>query len=251
MDLRAPINDVVAQATGRAHRQDTVLAGSGGPAGNARLMAWTGLALLVLFLAELITVLDVRGLVNWHMAIGVLLVPPTLLKTASTGWRMVRYYLGHRPYHDAGPPPMILRLLGPLVVLSTLGLLASGVALLVLGPDTSRNTLVSLLGQRVDAVTIHQGIFVIWAGAAGIHTLCRLVPALRSTAVRLTAARFTAVPGIAPQQVPGQYRRAVTLATTMVVAVVTAALVFTSATAWQSASHRFGPNSQGHHATHR
>jgi hypothetical protein len=241
MDLRALTNDVVAQATGRAHRQDTVLAGSGGPAGNARLTAWTGLALLVLFLAELITLLDVRGLVNWHMAIGVLLVPPTLLKTGSTGWRMMRYYLGHRPYHDAGPPPLILRLLGPLVVVSTIGLLASGVTLLALGPDTSRNTLVSLLGQRVDAITIHQGIFVIWAGAAGIHTLCRLVPALRSTAL----------PGTAPQQVPGRYRRATALAMTMVVAVVTAVLVFTSATAWESASHRFGPVSQGHHATPR
>lgn len=42
----------VEELTGRADRRDPVLAGTGGPAGNARLTAWTGLVLLVLLAIE-------------------------------------------------------------------------------------------------------------------------------------------------------------------------------------------------------
>src|SRR5215471_4616849 len=130
MDLRSLTDPVVAEATGRTHRPDEALPG-GGPAGNARLTAWVGLVLLALFLAELVTLLDVRGLVSWHVAIGLLLIPPAIVKTVSTGWRIARYYTGSRPYRDAGPPPLLLRILGPLVVFSTLAVLASGLVLIV------------------------------------------------------------------------------------------------------------------------
>src|ERR1700730_3560478 len=113
--LSAMTSDVVSEAVGQGHREDPVLAGMGGPAGNARLTAWTGVVLLVLFIAELVTLLDVRGLVSWHVVIGVLLVPPALLKTASTGCGILRYYAGNRPFREAGPPPLLLRVLGPVV----------------------------------------------------------------------------------------------------------------------------------------
>jgi hypothetical protein len=54
----------------------------------------------------------------------VVLVPPALLKTASTGWRVVRYYRSGAPYRQAGPPPL-LRLLGPLLVAGTMALLGT------------------------------------------------------------------------------------------------------------------------------
>ena len=79
--------ELLAEAAGKGNRSDPVLPTTGGPAGNARLTAWTGLLLLVLFLAEVVTLLDVRGLLSWHVVLGTLLVPPALLKTASTGWR--------------------------------------------------------------------------------------------------------------------------------------------------------------------
>jgi hypothetical protein len=50
--LRQVTADVLAEASGRRHRTDPVAAGHGGPAGNARLTATTGLVLLVLCLAE-------------------------------------------------------------------------------------------------------------------------------------------------------------------------------------------------------
>ena len=117
---------------------DPVVPGGGGPAGNVILTAWTGLVLLALSVAELLTLFDVRGLISWHVAIGVLLIPPALLKTGTTTWRMVQYYRGDGAYQQSGPPPLLLRL-GPLVVLSTLGLLATGVLLVLLGEETSRH----------------------------------------------------------------------------------------------------------------
>jgi hypothetical protein len=126
--------------------------------------------------AELLTLFDVRGLISWHVALGALLVPPAVMKTASTGWRMARYYAGVASYRQAGPPPLLLRLLGPLVVVSTLGLLATGVLLLMLGQDRSRQSLFTLLGLRVDWLSAHQWFFAVWAVAAGLHLLGRIGP---------------------------------------------------------------------------
>lgn len=144
--LTAMVTDVVAHATGRRERANPVAAPSGGPAGNALLTAWTGLALLVLSVAELLTLLDVRGLITWHVIVGALLVPPAVLKTVTTGWRIVRYYQGDRAYQAAGPPPTLLRALGPLVVLTTLALLGTGVLLILVGEPSSRAPLVTVLG---------------------------------------------------------------------------------------------------------
>ena len=71
-DLTAETRD---EAVGRRRRHDPVLPRTGGPAGNATLTAWTGLLLLVLFLAEMVTLLDVHGLISWHIAVGALLDP--------------------------------------------------------------------------------------------------------------------------------------------------------------------------------
>src|SRR5215472_16387898 len=159
MTLRHWTDDTMAEVLGREHRTDPVLPGNGGPAGNARLTAWTGLVLLALFAVELITLLDVRGLVSWHIVVGVLLVPPALLKTATTGWRTARYYTGHRPYRQAGPPTLVLRMVGPVVVLSTLALLGTGIALILVSPPTAHDD--ALYGLSL--LNLHKAAFLIWA----------------------------------------------------------------------------------------
>jgi hypothetical protein len=184
MPIHPLIDDVLREAGGRTERRNAVAAGSGGPAGNALLIAWTGLILLVLVVAELVTLLDVNGLIDWHIGIGVLLIPVALLKTAGTGWRILRYYTGHQPYRTAGPPPTLLRILGPLVVASTLALLASGVVLIAVGEETGRRTLATVLGQRVDLITLHQILFLLFAVLAGLHVLARIVPAAALTTGR-------------------------------------------------------------------
>ena len=119
--------------------------------------------LLVLLAAEGVTILRVRELLSPHVFIGMLLVPPVLLKIASTTWRFVRYYRGAAAYRRKGPPQLLLRLLGPGVVILTLVLLASGVGLLLV----SRAWLPLLL-------KVHKASFVLWFGAMTIHVLGHL-----------------------------------------------------------------------------
>jgi hypothetical protein len=216
--------ETVSEAIGQSHRKDPVTPRTGGPAGNANLTAWTGLLLLALSVAETFTLLDVRGLISWHVVIGVLLVPPAILKTATTGWRILSYYRRSPAYAKAGPPPMLLRILGPAVVLSTLGLLGSGLLLIALGTDASRRVFLRLPLVAVDALSVHQGLFVIWILVTSLHVLGRFIPALRLTVAR--------PPTAGP--LPGSSRRAVALVCVAVVAVVAAPLVLYASGSWQS-----------------
>jgi hypothetical protein len=137
-------------------------------AANARLTASNAVVLLVLLAAEGVTTLRVRQLLSPHVFIGMVLIPPVLLKVASTAWRFARYYRGAPAYRRKGPPPLVLRLLGPVVVMLTLVLLASGVALLLVG----RSWLPLLL-------KVHKASFVLWFGAMTIHVLGHLSEVLR------------------------------------------------------------------------
>jgi len=221
--------EVVDEATGRHHRSDPVLPTTGGPAGNAQLTAWTGLILLVLFLAELVTLLDLSGLIDWHVGIGVALIPFALLKTASTGWRIVRYYTADRSYRAAGPPPMLLRLLGPLVIVVTLALLGSGLLLILMGPDSSRNSLLSVLGRPLGLRQVHAGFAVLWAVVTGAHVLTRFVPSLRLATSRGRPPRGGP---------PGFSGRAVVVLATAVVAGLAALLALPASTGWTGDHHR-------------
>lgn len=226
--LQRAVAGTLTEASGREGRNNPVLPGNGGPAGKALLTAWTALMLLVLSVAELLTLFDVRGLISWHVALGALLVPPAVIKTASTGWRMACYYVGRTPYRDAGPPPLLMRLLGPPVVVSTLGLLGTGVLLVLLGENRSHQSLVTLLGFRVDWVTAHQGFFVVWAAAVGLHLLGRIVPALRATVV----------PGFGVV-VPGRWARVLWFVAMVASAAALAVLLVHADGSWTS-FHGFG-----------
>ncbi|MGH3149225.1 MAG: hypothetical protein ACRDOB_00635 [Streptosporangiaceae bacterium] len=151
---------------GRLHRetgQRGQRRAEAGVAGNARLTASNAAVLLVLLAAEGVTIVRVRQLLTPHVFIGLLLVPPVLLKVASTGWRLVRYYRGAAAYRRKGPLPLLLRLLGPVTVILTLVLLASGVGLLMAG-----GSWLPLL------LTVHKASFVLWFGAMTIHVLGHL-----------------------------------------------------------------------------
>jgi hypothetical protein len=223
-NIPQPVKDVIAEAVGHSHRDDAVLPRTGGPAGNAVLTAWTGLVLLGLSLAELTTLLSVHRLIGWHVVIGTLLIPPAILKTASVGWRIARYYGGNPLYRKAGPPPTLLRVLGPGVVLATLGVLASGLVLVALGPQSSQAAWTSVLGHRVDYVTVHKGFFAIWLVLTGLHVLARIGPALWLTMAR---------PGrLGP--VPGGSGRIMAVVFSLAAAVGSAVLVLSAAGDWHS-----------------
>jgi hypothetical protein len=54
--------ETLTTAIGQAERDDPVRLRTGGPTGSALLTAWVGLGLLVLFVDELLTLFDARGL---------------------------------------------------------------------------------------------------------------------------------------------------------------------------------------------
>jgi hypothetical protein len=122
----------------------------------------------------------------------------------------------------------LLRVLGPGVVLATLGLLASGLVLVALGPESSRTELISVLGRRVDYVTVHEGFFVVWLVLTGLHLLARILPALRLTIARRRHSRA----------VPGGSGRIVALVFSSAAAVASAVLVLSAAHDWHSVERR-------------
>ncbi|MDX6635317.1 MAG: hypothetical protein QOF06_1520 [Solirubrobacterales bacterium] len=134
-----------------------------GVAGNARLTGAVAAALLVLLAAEGATIPFIGSLIEPHILIGMLLIPPVALKLGSTGYRLIRYYTGSPAYVRKGPPQLLLRLLAPGVVLTTLALFGTGVALLLAGPPSST------------LVFAHKLSFFAWVGLMSLHILGHLL----------------------------------------------------------------------------
>ena len=120
---------------------------------------------LVVLLAVIgLTLLHLRTtLLSVHLFVGLLLLGPVLVKLGSTGYRFVRYYTHNPRYRRKGPPPAYLRVIAPLVVLTTVIVFASGVALLLAGPS-SHGTL----------LPIHKVSFFVWLAFTGVHVLGHL-----------------------------------------------------------------------------
>ena len=165
-----------------------------------------------------------------------LLIGPVALKLGSTGYRFIRYYTGNLSYRRVGPPPALLRVIAPMVVLSTVVVMASGVALLFAGPQ-SRDTL----------LPIHKVSFVVWAAFTGIHVLGHL-PAV-PTALRAdygASAQWS-------HDATGRAGRVLSLAGALTAGVVLAILVIPEFGPWLHASGAVSPPplriEMRHHAT--
>jgi len=105
-----------------------------GVIGNERLTALVSLVLLVLIIVELVTSAFLRIWLPAHTVVGVLLGFPLLVKMGSTGWRFLRYYTRAPAYVRRGPPSLVLRVLGPVLLVTTLVMVGSGIGLVVTGP---------------------------------------------------------------------------------------------------------------------
>jgi hypothetical protein len=156
---------------------------------NARLTGATAVVLLILLAVEGATLLGIRAHLDVHVFVGMLLIPPVLLKIGSTTWRFARYYSGSPPYRRKGPPPAVLRLLGPVLVVLTVILLASGVAL-VLSPHA--------LGGRL--LFIHKASFFLWVAAMTIHVLGHIVETARLAPLDLGRRTRAQVAGASARQ---------------------------------------------------
>jgi hypothetical protein len=154
---------------------------SADPPGNQRLTAMTGAVLLVLFAAEVITTLLMGSFFSLHFFLGMVLIGPVSLKVGSTVWRFIRYYTGSKPYVRRGPPPTLERMLGPILILTSLAVLGSGVMLAVTGPGGSWGR-------------IHQLSFYLWLIVVIVHLVVYLpkLPNLLSRAPTERAVRALA-----------------------------------------------------------
>ena len=130
---------------------------------NERLTAGNAVLLLLLLAAEGATVLSVRSLLSIHVFLGGVLIPLVAVKIATTTSRFVHYYRGEPEYVRKGPPPWILRLLGPAVVALTVVLFGSGVALLF-----------PTLGSHRLLLLAHKASFILWFGTMTVHVLGHL-----------------------------------------------------------------------------
>ena len=147
------------------------------PVGNERLTGVVGVVLFVLTVVELATiVLGVHRFMSLHVFVGFVLIPPIVLKLASTGWRFARYYTGTSAYVVHGPPLLPMRLLAPFLVAATIVLFASGVAM-------------GLLHGNALAVArqLHGPSSVVWLALVGVHALVYLQRALTGSAEDATA----------------------------------------------------------------
>ncbi len=189
----------------------------GGPTGNERLTAATGAVLIVLLAVVGVTILRLRPLLSVHLFVGMLLIPPVMLKMATTGYRFARYYMANPAYRRKGPPPALLRMIAPLLVLTTVVMLASGVALLFAGPS-SRDTL----------LPIHKVSFFAWLAVTALHVLGHLpgIPA----ALRADYGREN----LLSEDVGGRSGRGLALAGALVAGIVLAILVIPEFGAWLS-----------------
>ncbi len=104
-----------------------------------------------------------------HIFVGIALAGPLAVKTASTGWRFVRYYTKDAAYRRKGPPRPFLRVLAPLLLIATLVEIGSGIALVATSP-----------GSVGALLPIHHAAFVALMLLVGIHVLAYIgrVPGL-------------------------------------------------------------------------
>jgi hypothetical protein len=189
--------------------------------------------LLVLLAVETLTTLALRTYLHVHIFLGLLLLPPVALKLASTGWRFVRYYTHNEPYRRQGPPRLLLRMLAPLLVISTLSLFGTGVALLIFGHG----------GGQLR--TLHTLSFIAWGVLMIIHVLAYLTRVLR---VGLADWRANS-----DQVVSGAGTRRAVLSGALLVGLIVALATYPAQQSWLNHRHDHGHEreNEGVRATER
>lgn len=152
----------------------------GGTDGNESLTGAAAAVLTVLLAVEGLTILALGPLLHVHMFVGLLLIGPVALKLVSTGYRFARYYAGAPRYRAKGAPVLPLRLLAPVLVAATVGVFATGVALL-------------LVGHRSGTLLLaHKASFIVWGGCFAVHFLWHLPRAWGSLRTQRRTAGFGA-----------------------------------------------------------
>jgi hypothetical protein len=196
---------------------------AGGTSGNERLTAAVGVVLILLLAALGVTILRIRPLLGPHMFIGLLLIPPVLLKMASTGYRFARYYTHDAAYRRKGPPAANLRVIAPVVVTTTVVVFVSGVALMLAGPSS-----------RASLLPIHKVSFFVWLAFMAIHVIGHLPDLPRALSARNEAGER--LPGYSA----GRGGRLLSLGGALVAGIVLGVIYIPQYAPWLNSQHFVG-----------
>ena len=132
----------------------------GGTDGNELLTVGTGALLFVLLGALGVTILLIGTLIEAHLIIGLVLVPPVSAQAHQHRLALCALLRGRPAIRREGPAGAGLRLLGPLVILMTVIVFGSGIVLLLETPHHDNKVLL-----------VHKASFILWLGLTAIHVL--------------------------------------------------------------------------------
>ena len=139
---------------------------------NARFSSILGFVLMILLIIEIATVLlGVRTTLDLHVIAGTMVTALVIPKLMTTGYRLVQYYRGQPAFAGKGPPPIILRVISPVMATAVIGLLASG-ALIILGPSPLHSA----------ALHVHNFTFYSFLALIVVHTAAHLKEAISHSA---------------------------------------------------------------------
>jgi hypothetical protein len=227
------------QATDQAAGRAEALVG-GGTDGNEILTSSVGAFLFVLLAVIGVTIVRIGQLTWLHLFLGLLLIGPVALKLASTGYRFTRYYTRAPAYVEAGPPWLPLRLIAPVIALSTVAVFVTGVILLLVGP-----------AQRDPWMLLHKVSFIVWVAFTVLHVIGHLpemgrLLGVRNELVNLPGVRTDLDPYVhgAPfstgiMRGPGATGRWLALVASVVVGVALALALTSHYGAWTGYHHLF------------
>jgi hypothetical protein len=200
----------------------------GGPDGNEQLTAATGVVLIILLAVLGITIIQIGQLIWLHLFLGLLLLGPVILKMGSAGYRFVLYYVKDASYRRKGPPETWLRLIAPIVVLTTIGVFVTGVLLLIVGP-----------ANRQPLSEIHKVMFIVWGVFTALHVLGHL-PRMPE-ALRISRDTRDRLPGLQA----GLAGRTIVLVGAVVAGLVLAIVLIPDFSAWTASNSAFHHHHHG------
>jgi amino acid permease len=132
-------------------------------------------------------------------------------------YRFAIYYLGAPDFKHAGPPELLLRVIGPLLVITTVVLMASGIVLLYARPDTP--TVAFWL-------SIHRDDFIAWFALMVFHALVYVRRAVGTSGNDLRYMRY--------HFLIGRQGRLISIALAIVIGLLLAWAVFPAVAHWSS-----------------
>jgi hypothetical protein len=181
-----------------------------------------GAVLLILFAAEGVTILSIHQLITVHFFLGMLLIGPVALKVGAVLYRFTRYYTGAPGYRRQGPPAPLLRLLGPFVLITSVGVIGTGVVLAFAGSSAG------------PWLFLHKAFFVLWFGVMTIHVLTYVwrLPRLIGADLRGPAG-FNRARGV----LAGRATRWLLLTASIVCGLLIAAMTVHLAAPWEGLHH--------------